>query len=280
VLVHSKEIAMLEHLYPGVYVEEYDARAKPIPGVSTSTGEFALQSLAAELRETVRRVEPDWTGHDAADPGVTLLEVLAWIAETVIYRASTIPERGRQAAMRAVAALATLSAPCGRADEALARPRFFSGQLVAPADLQLEQDYHREKHRRHNRALHGAGIVAGLEVSVEAGAGAPAGRIHITPGYALDPHGEELGLRRGAEVALPQAGEQRFVSLRHQDVPCAPVPSPSGEPVFSRIEEACVVALVDTVAEPAIALARLLRSEGRWTVDRSFVPQRAARGST
>jgi hypothetical protein len=270
---------MPEYLYPGVYVEEYEARTKSIPGVSTSTHDFITRSLASELREIVRRIEPDWTDHDASDPGVTLLEILAWLSETAIYRANAIPERGRRAAMRAVAALATLSAPCGQAEGVLTRPRYFAGQLISPADLQLEQDYHREKQRRHNRALHGAGIVAGLEVSVEASADAPDGRIRVAPGYAFDPCGEEIALVRGAEVALPQAGEPIFVSLRRQDVPCAPVPSPSGEPVFSRVEETCVVALVDSVAEPAIALARLLRSEGRWTVDRSFVPQRASRGS-
>jgi hypothetical protein len=270
---------MPEYLYPGVYVEEYDGRTKPIPGVSTSTGAFDMQSLTSELREIVRRVDPDWTGYDTSDPGVILLELLAWLAETVIYRANAVPEQGRRAAMRAVVALTTLRGPCGQAEAVLVRTRFFAGQLVTPADLQLEQDYHREKHRRHNLALIGAGIVSGLDVSVEASTDVPDGHIRVAPGYAIDACGEEIALGRGAEIALPQAGEQLIVSLRHQDVPCAPVPSPSGETVFSRIEEACVVALVDAVAKPAIALARLLRSEGRWAVDRSFVPQRAPRGS-
>jgi hypothetical protein len=176
---------MPEYQYPGVYVEEHDT-AKPILGVSTSIDNLTTRSLASELREIVLRIDPDWTDHNTSDPGVTVLEVLAWIAETVIYRANAIPEQGRRAAERAAAALATLSEPCRQADAALTRPRFSPGQLLTAKDLQLEQNYHREKLRRHNRALLGAGIVAGLEVSVGATADAPDGRIHVAPGFAID----------------------------------------------------------------------------------------------
>ena len=40
---------------------------------------------------------PEWTDHNVHDPGVTMLELFAWIAETDIYRANRIPtERLRQ----------------------------------------------------------------------------------------------------------------------------------------------------------------------------------------
>ena len=50
----------------------------------------------------------------------------------------------------------------------LERTRFFSRQLVAPEDLTQDQLYFREKSRRHNRMLHGWGIVCGA--CVKAGA--------------------------------------------------------------------------------------------------------------
>jgi hypothetical protein len=270
---------MPEYLYPGVYVEAYDARTTSIPGVSTSTDDATGGSLVAEICEVVRRAQPGWTDPNNSDPGVMLLELAAWLSETLVYRAGGIPEQGRQAALRAVAALWRLADPCGQTDGTITRPRFFAGQLLDAAALQLEQDYHREMLRRHNRALLGAGIVQGLGVRVEATNDAPDGCIRLEPGYAIDPCGNEIAVGRGAVLALPRAGAQLFVSLRHWDRPTTPVPSPHGEPTPSRIEEACIVGVVDVVAEPAIALARLLRPEGRWIVDPGFVPLRVPKTS-
>lgn len=270
---------MPKYQSPGVYVEEY-ASGKSIQGVSTSTDRFTLRSLAAELREIVLRFDPNWTDHNSSDPGVTLVEVVAWVAQTALHDATALPEQGRRAAMRAAAALATFAEPCGQADAPLTRPRFSPGQLLTAEDLQLEQDYHREKLRRHNLGLLGFGIVEGLEVSVGTTADAPDGRIHVLPGMALDACGNELCVEGGAVLGLPQSGERVFVSVRHWDKPCSPVLSPGGETTPSRIEEVCVVAVVDTIVKPALALARLIRSEGRWVVDPAFVPRRVSQYST
>jgi len=70
--------------------------------------------------------------------------------------------------------------------ESLKRPRYFTGQLLTAESLELEQKYFREKLKRHNRALHGFGIVSGLKVIVEAG------QIIVEPGLALDCQGNEL----------------------------------------------------------------------------------------
>jgi hypothetical protein len=270
---------MPEFLYPGVYVEVYDLQPKPIPGVETLAQGAALRQFVTEVLDVVRRAQPDWTDRNTSDPGITLLELVAWLAEVALCHADSIPEQGRRAALRAIGALATFSPPCGQDDGALARPRYFTGQLLSVADLQLEQDYHRKKMQRHNRALHGVGIVRGLGVSVDATTDAP-GRLRIEPGYAIDPCGNELALGRGAVLALPEDGERLVVAVRHWDRPCTPVPSPEGESMPSRIEEACVVSLVGTAVEQAVTLAHLLRSEGQWVVDPAFVPQRVPRGST
>jgi hypothetical protein len=265
---------MPEYLYPGVYVEAYDLHSKPIPGVGTLAQDAALRQFVGEMLDVVRHAQPDWTDRHTSDPGITLLELVAWLAEVARCHADSIPGQGRRAALQAIGALATLSPPCGQDEGVLMRPRYFTGQLLSVADLQLEQDYLREKLRRHNRALHGVGIVRGLGVSVEAATDAPDGRLRVESGYAIDACGNELALGRGAVLALPEDGERLFVSMRHWDRPCSLVPSTDGESMPSRIEEACVVALVDTVVEPAIALARLLRTEGQWLVDPAFVPPR------
>lgn len=50
------------------------------------------------LNEAIRRIpvhNPEWTNHSDSDPGVTLLQLFAFMAESVIYRANRIPERNR-----------------------------------------------------------------------------------------------------------------------------------------------------------------------------------------
>jgi uncharacterized phage protein gp47/JayE len=49
--------------------------------------------LSAELRGLIPRYAAQWTNHNPSDPGITLLELLAWLAEMVIYRLNRIPRR-------------------------------------------------------------------------------------------------------------------------------------------------------------------------------------------
>jgi hypothetical protein len=266
---------MPEYLSPGVYVEEVDAGTQCIPGVSTSIDSVRMQSLIAELKRVVVAQVPAWTDSNEADPGVTLLELFAWLSENLLYRAHDIPERGRTAALRAATALSALGRPCTTPCTTLKRPHYFAGQLLDAATLQAEQDYHREKRRRHNRTLHGFGIVSGLGVHVEPTSGPEGGRIIVDPGYAIDGCGEEIAVCAGAALAPPSGNNEAFVSLRFWEHPC-PLDSPSvsGEPGVTRVEEACVIGFAQAVLPPALALARLIRADGGWSVDPAFVPPR------
>jgi hypothetical protein len=80
----------------------------------------------------------------------------------------------------------------------LERTRFFSRQLVAPSDLTQDQRYFREKHRRHNRMLHGWGIVCGA--CVVPGLGVQT--ITVTQGYVLGPQGDEIVIDRDVPLDL------------------------------------------------------------------------------
>ena len=115
------------------------------------------------------------------------------------------------------------------------RPRYFFGQVIGVDDLEQEQLYHRDKARRHNRFLHGWGIVRGLEVR----AGAHATRkVTISPGYALDRHGEEIVVSRSVAVDLSghAAGTTLYVAVRYDERPERPVPTPMGQQ-YTRIRE-------------------------------------------
>jgi len=262
-------------LYPGVYLEETEAQVSPIPGVSTSVGGAALQSISAEFRSAVKTHAPGWTDQGEGDPGVTLLELFAFLAESLLFRANEIPERGRVCARRAAVALAAL----GHASEpecgGLERPSYFSGQLLDADTLVAEQDYHREKLRRHNRGLHGYGVVTGLAVRIES-TNSGESRVVVEPGYAIDPTGEEICVPRAVTLTPQGLGDSAVVTLRFWERVCPSLPTAgdASAGISSVVEEACVIGLSPAVVSPAFPLARLLSSEGRWRVDPLFVTPR------
>lgn len=70
--------------------------ALPDPAVdSRSYREIITEALARVPVHT-----PEWNNLGASDPGVTLLQVFAFIAESAIYRANRIPKRNRQKFLR------------------------------------------------------------------------------------------------------------------------------------------------------------------------------------
>lgn len=84
----------------------------------------------------------------------------------------------------------------------LERTRFFPRQLVAPDDLTQDQIYFREKFRRHNRLLHGWGVVCGVRVK----AGQDLCQIIVEPGYVLGPFGDEIVIEAEVTVDLCREG--------------------------------------------------------------------------
>jgi hypothetical protein len=91
-----------------------------------------------------------------------------------------------------------LTSPC---DSPIAeRPRYFPRQILTPDDLTLEQEYFRNKLRRHNRIMHGWGVVCGARICLVRQPGvspnAPSSYqpwvVSVTPGYLLGPYGDEI----------------------------------------------------------------------------------------
>ena len=56
-----------------------------------------FDDLVEELLARVPAHTPEWTPQQTGDPGRTLIELFAWLADTVLYRANLIPERQRLA---------------------------------------------------------------------------------------------------------------------------------------------------------------------------------------
>jgi hypothetical protein len=54
------------------------------------------KDLVDEGRALISRYAPQWTDHNVHDPGITLLELFAWLTETTVYRLDRIPEAHRR----------------------------------------------------------------------------------------------------------------------------------------------------------------------------------------
>ena len=64
----------------------------PLPNLDTRR----WSDLVDEGRALIPRFAPGWTDHNTHDPGVTLIELFAYLAEELLYRANRIPERHRR----------------------------------------------------------------------------------------------------------------------------------------------------------------------------------------
>jgi hypothetical protein len=136
------------------------------------------------------------------------------------------------------------------------RPRYYARQLITPDDLTLEQDYFRDRLRRHNRLLHGWGVVCGAQVCLvpektdeQTGNSFKPWIVMVKPGYALGPYGDEITLdcprivdlrTQGvsgvtgepcsetsdpwcSEVFEPRQANELYVAVRYKEVQARPV---------------------------------------------------------
>jgi predicted phage baseplate assembly protein len=63
--------------------------ALPVPNLD----DRRFQDLVNESKRMVQQKCPEWTDHNVHDPGVTLIELFAWMTEQVIYRLNRVPDR-------------------------------------------------------------------------------------------------------------------------------------------------------------------------------------------
>jgi hypothetical protein len=56
--------------------------------------------LMAEARALLPSLAPTWTDHNPSDPGIMLVELLAWLTEMVLYRVDQVPESSTWAFLR------------------------------------------------------------------------------------------------------------------------------------------------------------------------------------
>jgi hypothetical protein len=86
--------------------------------------------------------------------------------------------------------------------------------------MRAEQEYIREKLRRHNRYLHGWGVVCGCEVVSTDDANHP-WQVKIGAGYVITPQGDEILIPDGSLFDLAE-GRRPFYDPCADAVPCPP----------------------------------------------------------
>jgi predicted phage baseplate assembly protein len=62
-----------------------------LPGINLDDRTF--QDLVNEARTRVSQACPEWTEHNVSDPGITLIELFAWMTELTIYRLNRVPDK-------------------------------------------------------------------------------------------------------------------------------------------------------------------------------------------
>ena len=51
------------------------------------------RDLVDEARRRIIRYCPEWTDYNLSDPGITLIELFAWMTEMLVYRLNRVPEK-------------------------------------------------------------------------------------------------------------------------------------------------------------------------------------------
>ena len=139
------------------------------------------------------------------------------------------------------------------------RPNYYRGQLLLEGDFLAEQTYHVNARRRHNRHLHGWGVVHGLTVSRYSDHA-----LTIDHGVAIDEPGHEIFFEEPQHISLAEFSPHDLlrVGLKYEKAPGSE--SSAGTP--PKTHDFYAVLTVARVSEDntGLTLARVqLDSQGR-----------------
>lgn len=68
----------------------------PLPNLDDRT----YAELTAEARALIPTLHPDWTDHNPSDPGIVLVELLAWLTEMLLFQVNEIPDASTETFLR------------------------------------------------------------------------------------------------------------------------------------------------------------------------------------
>jgi Baseplate J-like protein len=71
-----------------------------VPLIPPVLDDRSYDDLVQEMLANIPAHTPEWTNPQQGDPGRTLIELFAWLADTILYRANLIPEKQRIAFLK------------------------------------------------------------------------------------------------------------------------------------------------------------------------------------
>ncbi len=71
-----------------------------MPLIPPALDDRSYDDLVQEMLANIPAHTPEWTNPQPGDPGRTMVELFAWLADTILYRANLIPEKQRIAFLR------------------------------------------------------------------------------------------------------------------------------------------------------------------------------------
>jgi hypothetical protein len=79
----------------------------PIPNLDDKT----FDEIVQEARSLIARFAPEWTDHNVHDPGITFIELFAWLAEMQIYQLNRVTETNYEKFLKLVGLSVILPRP-------------------------------------------------------------------------------------------------------------------------------------------------------------------------
>jgi predicted phage baseplate assembly protein len=68
----------------------------PLPLANLNLDDRRWADLVEEGRALIPRYAPGWSDHNLSDPGVTLIELFAWLTDQSLYNLNQVPEQHRR----------------------------------------------------------------------------------------------------------------------------------------------------------------------------------------
>jgi hypothetical protein len=160
------------------------------------------------------------------------------------------------------------------ADPVTKRLNYYTGQFLRAEDFALEQSYHIDRQRRHNRLLHTPGVSDGLTVDTVIGQA----EVLVMPGTAVDGEGREIVLAESRTVTASEAhaGKEVVVVISYQEETAE-----TKGPGETRWVEAPRIEFHEVASAPSedthIRLARMTLGDQREVAahDETYQPRRA-----
>ena len=112
-------------------------------GLDINLDDRRFEDIVADIRRRIPGYTPEWTDLNDSDPGIAIVQVFAWLAETVLWRVNRVPDKSTLRFLRFVGVTPDAAVPA-RAwltftlSEGLTRPQMIRGGTIVSAGRDAE----------------------------------------------------------------------------------------------------------------------------------------------